>query len=482
MSTKYWKRQGIPRVFLAALVVFGAPAFAAEGDSGGGATTFDLSGGGVLGAGDTTATAANTTVTNDALLDYDVGGVAQNQIAASDAGQGGAATFLVDRLVDVNVTRVGSTKSVGPGGTVGLTFDVTNESNDDTTALYLRAVQSTNDLDSLGTAQVTTASTVGTVCIDGNANGQCGDGGDTALTATGGVFELTAADNAPGTAVRIVVEVTTDLGAANGEYDTFVLAAGVGSGGAGNQFETDDNGRSVPGTAAGTDTADDPAVVENVFGDATGSDAVDISAGSIENAGTGGTPAGGADLDGQHSAQDQLQIAAAQLTVSKTSEVIYDPIEGLACDLATLNAGGTDYADCDTTTPVVTPNNLPGAIVRYTITVSNATGAAAAEDVTITDNLPPEVGTGNVEADSQLDSTVITCDGAAATGLAGNGGTCSGTPESYLDNMVITDCDGTISATALTDPISELVADTTGSAVTCDADESATIVYYVTIP
>lgn len=453
MNLRHMKRQ-FSRALLATLLVSSGAVFAA--DSGGASTVFDLTGGGISASG--SSPIAGTTVVNDAALDYAVGGVDQTAILASASG--GEASFVVDRLIDVNVTRVGSTKSAAPGGVANLLFDVTNQSND-SLDLFLRAVQISADVDTLGTTQVTTASTVGTMCIDVDTSGDC-NAGDVDLVPSGGVFLVPSGQLTPGVSVRIVVPVTTSLTAVNGEFDSFVLAAGVG---AGSQIETDTNGSSVPGTAAGTDNADDPGVVEDVFGDAAGTDAVDISAGTV-------VASPGVVVDGQHSARDQLQINAAELTISKVSEVIWDPVSGLKCNLDFANDGTEDYALCDTSALVSTPNAIPGAIVRYTITVSNATGAATAETVSITDTVPPEVAVGNVEANSGLDAAA--CGG--ATGLAGTGGTCTGSPESYLDLVVATACGDTIDA---------LAASTLGTGVSlgsCDADQTGTVVYYVTIP
>src|ERR1700755_2364069 len=69
-------------------------------------------------------TSSGTTITNTVTLDYQVGGVAQNQLSASDS-------FTVDRKVVVSVSEVGSaTTQVGPGQAVAVTtFSVANASN-----------------------------------------------------------------------------------------------------------------------------------------------------------------------------------------------------------------------------------------------------------------------------------------------------------------------------------------------------------------
>lgn len=462
MKTKRLMNKGVSRILFAALLLGSGGAFAATENDVGTTTTFAVTGG-VSGSG--AITKVGTTITNDALLDYKVSSVSQNQIAASD--QGNEATFVVDRLLDVDVTRAGSTKYAAPGAVATLAFDVTNESNDDTLDLKLRVAQITADVDSLGTSQVTTASTLGTACIDNDASGTC-NAGDTTLSGSAGAYTVAAAQAVPGTTLRILVEATTDLDAVQGEYDSFVLAAGLAEGG-GAQIVTDDNGNFVTGGATAGTTADGASTVEDVFGDAPGTDGVNISSGAVS----------GSDVqsDGQNSDRDQLQIDTADLTVTKTSEVIYDPVVGLKCDLDSATAGTTDYAVCDTSTPVVEPHAIPGAIVRYVISVSNASTTVGAEEVSITDNVPASVNQGNDSAVSGLVAGV--CDGTSATGLTAGGGTCTGDPAAYLNNMVITSCDGVVTAAADTNPISQSLA--TGAS-TCDSGETGTIVYFVTIP
>ena len=71
--------------------------------------------------------------------------------------------------------------------------------------------------------------------------------------------------------------------------------------------------------------------------------------------------------DGQFSARGDYTVAAATLTVTKTSTIISDPING------TTN-----------------PKFIPGAVVGYCIQVSNAAGSATANNVAITDPLPSQ--------------------------------------------------------------------------------------------
>jgi uncharacterized repeat protein (TIGR01451 family) len=72
--------------------------------------------------------------------------------------------------------------------------------------------------------------------------------------------------------------------------------------------------------------------------------------------------------DGAFSDTGTYTVAGALVTVAKTSRVVSDPVNG------TTNAKA-----------------IPGATVEYCITVSNASGAALATDVSVVDDLPFDV-------------------------------------------------------------------------------------------
>lgn len=96
--------------------------------------------------------------------------------------------------------------------------------------------------------------------------------------------------------------------------------------------------------------ADSPTVVDTVLADLAG-------------------PAGDAANAGDHSAQHTVTVQAAAVTVNKVSRVVTGPPGALT----------SLYA-------------VPGAVVEYCIAVSNATGAATATNVTVSDNLTPAAG------------------------------------------------------------------------------------------
>jgi uncharacterized repeat protein (TIGR01451 family) len=103
--------------------------------------------------------------------------------------------------------------------------------------------------------------------------------------------------------------------------------------------------------------------------------------------------------DGRHSASGTFTITAASITVSKTSAVYWDPANLFA-----------------------QPKAIPGAIVEYTVTVTNTAGAAAS-NVTITDILNPMIAAGNIAFKTPfVDTTVITC-APGDSAISTNGGT-----------------------------------------------------------
>lgn len=98
--------------------------------------------------------------------------------------------------------------------------------------------------------------------------------------------------------------------------------------------------------AADTD-ANSPTVVETIFAD--------------------GASGGGA-RNGIESASDDYTVAAAALTVFKSSRVVSDGV---------TPAGPGNF-----------PKAIPGAVVEYCISVANATGAATASNIGLSDIVP----------------------------------------------------------------------------------------------
>jgi uncharacterized repeat protein (TIGR01451 family) len=252
-------------------------------------------------------TAAGTTVTNTATVDFQVGGVAQTATS-------GTATFVVDDKVDLTVTNnAGAT--VVPGSTNQvLAFTLKNTGNK--THGYSLAA-------SLG-AGITMNNVRIYVDVNGDGNLNAGD--------TLYVGGTNAGDLAADASVKLLIVSDTPGTATNGQSSNYRLIA-----------TTLDAGTTTV-TANDNAIADNANTVQVVWADAAG-------------------PADAA-TDGKHSATGTYTVSTATLTVAKTSTVVSDPING-----------------------ATNPKRIPGAVVRYSILVTNS-GAANATSVRLRDPVP----------------------------------------------------------------------------------------------
>ncbi len=326
-------------------------------------------------------TAADTLVTNTATVDFEVGGVAQTQVSSNTA------EFRVDRSINFTLVRDDATYvSADPGSTTAvLAWTITNTSNDVIDFNLLAVQQATNDNDAFGGQDDSDATAVNTF-VDSNNNGVY----DVGVDLLGYVDEL-----ASGSSVKIFVLPTVSGTAGDGDIIGINLQATAAEGGVAN----------TEGTAfvADTDGDDsDPLVVETLF---------------AEGFGDGGD----ASEDGQIHVLNALQVASAELTIVKTSQVLSDPVRG-------------------TTNPL----RIPGAVVEWTITVTN-NGSNSADSVVIADPVTdPSISyatgsialngvanddndTGGDETPNGADFGVTTADTVTAnfSTVAGSGGTAT---------------------------------------------------------
>lgn len=284
---------------------------------------------------------AGTTVSNTFTLDYDVGGTSQPTIDNS----GSPTQFTVDRLVDLTITSLDPTLSVAPGSAAidnRAVFRLTNLGNDNQ-AYDLSVAQS----GTYAAAPVTIQ-----YFVDTNSNDTL-DGGETLET-------YSAAnrpdDIAPDDEVIVFVESGVPGTATDGDAATLVLTADTLH--ATNPIATcvtlcpaltvvtgDGDGNSLTGEA------------ETVLADGSGT--------------TDGANAG------DFSAQSVLTVLAPTLNASK-SVAVFDsaPVSEAAC-IALTSGGASEYS-------------VPGACIRYTISISNV-GAGSATNLVIADQLPAEV-------------------------------------------------------------------------------------------
>ncbi len=161
---------------------------------------------------------------------------------------------------------------------------------------------------------------------------------------------ITSVSLARDTSTIVYLVGTTPAGATAGQTGTYDLIA--------------TSTLSEPGT-------DDPMVSEAVFADDAGSIAADIA------------------FDGRHSDGGVFEVVTVTLTATKTSAVVNDYV----------NAAPPYFA-------------IPGALVRYTVIVTNTSAVLEATGVTISDNIPADTdyaadsvtigGTGYLDSDSEV--------------------------------------------------------------------------------
>ena len=271
-------------------------------------------------------TASGTTIINNATLDYAVGGVAQTSIL-----DGTPAEFVVDNKVDLTVAEDTGTSGytdVNPNTTDQIvTFIVSNTGNtvqDFSLAAAPTAVDPHGGTDNFDASSVR-------VYVESTDTVGYQAAEDTATY----IDELDPWD-AAGDEVTIYVLANIPDTQVSGDIAAYVLTATALAGG-------------TVGTEGG-------ALTETVGADTI--DAVDIVFADSD----GVTDAA---RDAAFSASDAYRVLSAQLTIDKSSTVIRDPF------------------NLDTN-----PKHIPGAYVRYVITISNAGTATATATLTaITDTL-----------------------------------------------------------------------------------------------
>ena len=276
-------------------------------------------------------TAAGTTVDNIFTLDYQVGGVAQDQIT-NDGNSGNPAptSFTVDRVIDLSVESNTDT-TVTPGATdQELVFTLTNEGND--THFYDLTIIDEAAADDFDASPYTI------FYEDPNMPG-------TFIEFTGANYPQLDADDS----IEVRIQGDIPSGALDGEAEALSLTATtVDAGGTAVTEDTDGNNA-------------DLSIVENVFGDDPGSEEA--------------TGADGSNPDGTDSAIAQFIIATADLTGTKEVFMIEENSDatGAGCGDLSKPADATAYS-------------APGTCVEYVITVSND-GSTAATDIAIADIL-----------------------------------------------------------------------------------------------
>lgn len=330
-------------------------------------------------------TLAGTTISNDVTVDYKVGGVDQTQIVLS--AQSSAYTFVVDNKVDLTVVSTGNLLVV-PGSTnQAVGFTVTNTGN--STQTYALARESD------GTATFTMTSP--TIYIDLGVVGTYEAGTDVAYADA-----TTGGDVAPGGTLDVIIIADTPIAAANGQIDPQNLLATARA--------------AVTGNAL-AEAVDTTAGVEIVFAD-------EYLAG---NPGDPTGPHSGDNVEeGTASAQSTYTVNSVTLIIAKSSVVISDPVNG-------------------TTNPIA----IPGAVVRYTITVDHTAGASDATNITVSDDLSTEIGNGTIAYNTQ--HTGCAAGQGIILNINGGGNVCqTNASDSGTDDSEFTG--NTVSSSAITLP------------------------------
>ncbi len=289
----------------------------------------------VLAAG----TAANTAIVNTANVNYQVNGVAQTAISASD-------TFIVDRLVNLVVAEVGNAATdVVPGQTGALTaFTLTNLSNA-TLDFALTATQLTSGTTAHGGTDAFNLTSL-VIIHDLNGNGSV-DPGEPTVT----FIDELAADGV----VNLLLRGNIPLNATNGQFAGVQLRATAREGGA----------VGTQGAALVQTTGPNTAAMDTVF-----ADAASIGGDTARNA--------------AHADDDDYRVVSAALAITKVSRIVSDPVNGTSnpkmipgatveyC-IRVANSGGAAATNVAITDNLPSTLNFVTGTIRLNGTVDGAT-------------------------------------------------------------------------------------------------------------
>ena len=368
-------------------------------------------------------TPSGTTISNLATVGYSVNGVSQPSIGSSAAGNtsgaGTATTFVVDTKLSLVVTTVDSSEVLVAAGQTGavLVYQVTNNGNS-TQGVNFSTVQepSTTTADPFNAAiKDDFDPTSPTVWVSASNTNTYNAGADTSHS----LFSL-----ASGSSNYVFIVSTIPGAQVNGDAAVEALVAQEAatgasySAGAGASITTDQSGSAwTSGTA------------QQIFFDTAGL-----------------TGDGDSANDGKASSRDVYLVKTAALTITKGTPVVLSDPTGDAIKHA-----------------------IPGAVMQYTVTITNAvTATLNASSITLTDALPANTSWGTSGAGTLTVTTP---------------GVNSGNPLSCPDSATTT---GTVTGgapyTADSCDFNRTTANTiTVSGITLKPGDTTTIVYTVTI-
>ncbi len=384
-------------------------------------------------------TPACTTIINRATVSYDVGGVPQTPIDSLDgnhANANTATTFNVGVKVNFVVTRTGGITSVVPGDkNQSLNFTVTNTGNATMKFGLSATAKATGTANPFGGGLTDkfdaakpddpTSLLPAEVWVDGAA-----------------ASSITLAPTDP--AKTVIINGSIPLSRVNDDLAVYVLKAQA-------QWVGNSADVTTEANAAG-----------NVIGSG-GVNAACVALGGttveVVLADPASTIAGDdAVRDGAHSARSAYKVVTAGLTITKSSSVYWDPINGLA--------------------PAA--KAIPGAVVTYTVSIAN-TGAVDATNIQVVDDLTAMVVT----------STNLTFGNVNEATLSYNDGVlpnCAALGAGYgikVDNVCKTNAYAGLDGASWNDPADPAVTGlnnrVVASGITVAAGATKTVQYQVTI-
>jgi hypothetical protein len=335
-------------------------------------------------------TAGGVTISNIATVNYQVGGNAQTPIGSSSAGNtsgaGTATTFVVDNKLNLVVTTVDvADVQVSPAGVhVVLEYLVTNSGNETQGVSFSTLQKVTSTASPFGgntdNFDATLTNAGDGIFVQKTFSGSAyAAGTDTATS----IPQLIATGTAHVFVVADIPAVQVD-----GDVSVIALVGQVAVAGAVATY----------GTAPGADITADNAAAAWVANPTVGNEQVLFA----DAAGTDDVA-----KDGKSSSRDAFIVKSAKLTITKgVPTILSDP------------------------TGDATPHAIPGAVVKYTVTIGNAASATTnATSIALTDALPGNttwgtatVGTLAITTPGVNTGTNFTCpDGSVHTQVATGG-------------------------------------------------------------
>lgn len=365
-----------------------------------------LIGTGVVGSGQVFAagTIAGTTIDNAATLTFAVGGTTQPTIGSSptgnESGAGSPTSFVVDRKLNLTVTTVDTAPvSTTLGNNFAVTsFNVTNSSNAQINVLLSTisnlASGANSAYASLDNSDFMTSCSIHGSLADAQTNANpINSLSDVAIDATLPAFVRCNT----ATALANISPVPPTFADANGLINVNSLVGQA----AGATTQTTANGNPTSGNSPAANVAytqdtgaDVVNTIQNVFADQAGGSATATGSGTTNN---GAGDATDTYRDGKHSSNSAYILAMPILSVLKSEQLICDPLNGAS-----------------------NPKHIPGAVVKYTITVSNDASATASGFLTsLSDPLDSNL---TFDPDFLLGNSTANCiAGGAPSNAAGSG-------------------------------------------------------------